>query len=185
MSLGEAFPAVLEACRAGADWAWRRLYDETAPAVLRYLRLSGARDPEDILGETFIRVVRALPTFVGDERAFRAWVFTIARRRSIDEARARGRHAVFAVPDEDLIANGDRGDVEDDALRSLATQHVASILQGLTRDQREVLVLRLLDGLTIEEIARILGKQPGAVKALQARGFAAIRREIAAKAVTF
>ena len=184
MSLGEAFPAVLEACRAGADWAWRELYDETAPAALRYLRLSGAKDPDDLLGETFVSVVRALPTFDGDERAFRAWVFTIARRRSIDEARARGRHPVFAVPVEDLIANGDRGDVEDDALRSLATQRVASILHLLTKDQREVLVLRLLDGLTIEEIARVLGKRAGAVKALQARGLAAIRCEIEAKAVT-
>jgi RNA polymerase sigma-70 factor (ECF subfamily) len=184
MSLGEAFPSVLEACRADAEWAWRRLYEETAPSVLRYLRLSGVRDPEDMLGETFVRVVRALPTFDGDERAFRAWVFTIARRRSIDEARARTRHPVFAVPDEDLIANGDRGDVEDDALRSLATQRVASILNGLTRDQREVLVMRLLDGLTIEEIAMVLGKRPGAVKALQARGIAAVRRGIAAKAVT-
>lgn len=184
MSLGVAFPAVLEACRAGADWAWRQLYDETAPSVLRYLRLSGVRDPEDILGETFIRVVRALPTFVGDERAFRAWVFTIARRRSIDEARARRRHPVFAVPDEDLIAHRDRGDVEDDALRTIATERVASILNRLTRDQREVLVLRLLDGLTIEEIARVLGKRPGAVKALQARGLAAIQRDIRARAVT-
>ena len=184
MGLGEAFPAVLEACRADAEWAWRSLYDETAPAVLRYLRLSRARDPEDLLGDTFVRVVRALPTFVGDERAFRAWVFTIARRRLIDAVRARGRHPVFAVPDEDLIANGDRGDVEDDALRSLATQRVTSILEGLTKDQREVLILRLLDGLTIEEIARVLGKRTGAVKALQARGLASIRREIAAKAVT-
>ena len=184
MSLGEAFPSVLEACRAGADWAWRQIYDDTAPALLRYIRLTGARDPEDLLGETFVRVVRALPTFVGDEQAFRAWVFTIARRRAIDEARARGRHPVFALTDEDLIANGARGDVEDDAFRSLAVQRVAIILQRLTRDQREVLMLRLLDGLTIEEIARVVAKRPGAVKALQARGLAAIRREVEAKAVT-
>jgi RNA polymerase sigma-70 factor, ECF subfamily len=184
MSLGEAFPAVLDACRAGADWAWSRLYADTAPLVLRYLRLSGVKDPEDVLGETFVRVVRALPTFIGDERAFRAWVFTIARRRAIDEARARGRHPVFTVPDEDLITHGDRGDVEDDALRSVATERVAAILHGLTTEQREVLVLRLLEGLTVEEIARVLGKRPGAVKALQARGLAAIRREIFAKAVT-
>ncbi len=184
MSLGEAFPAVLEACGVGADWAWRQLYDELSPALLRYLRLSGARDPEDLLGETFVRVVRALPSFAGDERAFRAWVFTIARRRAIDEARARSRHPVFALTDEDVIANGDRGDVEDDAFRSLATQRVASILHRLTTDQREVLMLRLLDGLTIEEIARVLGKRPGAVKALQARGLEAIRREIRTKVVT-
>jgi RNA polymerase sigma factor (sigma-70 family) len=184
MSLGEAFPAVLDACRFGADWAWRRLYDETAPVVLRYLRLNGAKDPEDVMAETFVRVVRALPTFVGDERAFRAWVFTIARRRSIDEARSRGRHPVFALSDEDLLVHGDRGDVENDVLRSLATQRVATILRGLTREQREVLVLRLLEGLTIEEIAQVLGRRPGAVKALQARGLEVIRREISAKAVT-
>ena len=91
---------------------------------------------------------------------------------------------MIAVPDDELVANGDRGDVEDDALRSVATQRVATILRGLTSDQREVLVLRLLDGLTIEEISRVLGKRPGAVKALQARGLEAIRREIRARAVT-
>jgi RNA polymerase sigma-70 factor (ECF subfamily) len=91
---------------------------------------------------------------------------------------------VFALSDEDLLVHGDRGDVENDALRSLATQRVATILRGLTRGQREVLVLRLLEGLTIEEIAGVLGKRPGAVKALQARGLEAIRQEISAKAVT-
>ncbi|MGH2594637.1 MAG: RNA polymerase sigma factor [Actinomycetota bacterium] len=150
MSLGEAFPAVLQACRAGADWAWAELYGEMAPAVLRYLRLIGVKEPEDLLGETFLRVVRSLPTFVGDERAFRAWVFTIARRRSIDDARSRGRRPVFAVSVDDLIRNGGRGDFEEEAFSSFATQRVVSILRELTPQQREVLTLRLLDGLTID-----------------------------------
>jgi RNA polymerase sigma-70 factor, ECF subfamily len=184
MGSEETFSLVLDACRLGAGWAWRQMYDDLAPSVLRFLRFRGAAEPEDLLGETFLTVVRKLPTFSGGEREFRAWVYTIARSRSIDEGRARARRPVRPAPVDELIAHGGSGDVEADALRSLATQRVRRVLERLTDEQRDVLVLRLLEGLTIDEIAQVLGKRPGAVKALQARGIAAIRREVSAGAVT-
>src|SRR5204862_3031394 len=73
VALGEQFEQVLAAARAGGDWAWRELYFSVAPSVLGYLRGRGAPDPEDLLGEVFLHVVRGLGSFQGGENAFRGW----------------------------------------------------------------------------------------------------------------
>lgn len=75
MSLGVNFPSVLDAARTGAEWAWTAIYRDLSPAVLRYLRARGAREPEDVLGEVFLQVVRSISHFSGEEHDFRAWVF--------------------------------------------------------------------------------------------------------------
>src|SRR5262245_54219241 len=85
------FDDVLYAARAGAEWAWVRIYEQLAPKVVGYLRAHGASDPEDLAGEVFLHVVRGLPEFSGGERDFNAWTFTIAHRRLIDDVRRRGR----------------------------------------------------------------------------------------------
>jgi DNA-directed RNA polymerase specialized sigma24 family protein len=103
----ESFNSVLTAARAGADWAWERIYADLAPVVTGYLRGHGAAEPEDLAGETFLHVVRDLPRFEGDERAFRSWVFTIAHRRLIDDRRRRGRRPV--TPGGRLDDRGLRG----------------------------------------------------------------------------
>src|SRR3712207_8016605 len=85
----DAFDSVLAAARAGADWAWERIYADLAGSVIGYLRVHGAAEPEDLAGEVFLQVVRDLPRFSGDQRDFRAWVFTIVHRRLLDERRRR------------------------------------------------------------------------------------------------
>lgn len=167
----EAFASVLTAARAGADWAWERIYADLSGPVTGYLRVHGAADPEDLAGETFLQVVRDLPRFrpAGDdpERDFRAWVFTIVHRRLVDERRRRARKPSVPLP-ETHDAQG--GDVGEDAMERLDRTRVIELLADLPEDQRSVLLLRILGDLTIEEIARALGKRPGAVKALQRRG---------------
>jgi len=184
VSLGDQFHSILQAARTGAEWAWVALYREVAPVVVRYLRARGASEPDDVLGEVMVRVVLKLAQFQGGASEFRAWVLAIARNRLFDEFRRRSRRPVDPAPDERVVASGPIGDAEDDALRRLEAQRVRSILGRLSPDQRDVLLLRILGRLTIEEVARVVGKRPGAVKALQARGLAAIRRAISAEAVS-
>ncbi len=179
VSLDEEFASVLSAARAGADWAWSRLYADLAPTVLGYLRSRGAPDAEDVLGETFLQVVRGLEGFDGDESGFRSWVFTIAHRRLVDDRRRRGRRPVHPAADDVLdgqlppMAAG-----EDEALASLGTERVLALLDSLTEEQRAALALRFVGGLTLPEVAAVLGRTDNATKALQRRGLRSLRRHL-------
>ncbi|MGH8873795.1 MAG: RNA polymerase sigma factor [Acidimicrobiia bacterium] len=183
MSIGESFPSVLEAAQARAPWAWSILYRDLAGPVLGYLRSGGAADPENLVGEVFLQLARNLPTFTGDESAFRAWVFTVARHRLLNERRSRSRRPTVDAEGSYLERHGGTGDVEEEAMVSLTTREVEVLLSLLTSEQREVLMMRLLGGLTVEEVARAIGRREGAVKALQRRGLANLRREIERRAV--
>lgn len=179
MALGHSFANILAAARTGAEWAWTQIYEEMAPAVTGYLAASGAREPTDLASEVFLQVVRDLPSFDGDERDFRAWVLTIAHRRLLDDRRYRARRPVEPASHE-LFAEEPRGeDAEQQALRELSAQRVRRILAGLSPDQQSVLLLRIVGDLTVSHVAGVLGKTPGAVKALQRRALAAIERELA------
>jgi RNA polymerase sigma-70 factor (ECF subfamily) len=180
----EQFPRILAAAKAGGDWAWCELYVATAPALTRYLRARGVPDADDVVGETFLRAVRHIEGFDGDEGRFRTWLFTIGCNLVVDEIRRRERRPSDATPDEELVAAGPSGHTEDDAMRGLGADHVQEILARLSPDQRDVLLLRVLGGLTIAEIAEVIGKREGAVKMLQARGIAALRTQISTGAVT-
>ena len=170
----QAFESVLFAARAGAEWAWARIYEELAPSVAGYLRAHGAPDPEDLVGEVFLQVVRGLDRFSGPEPAFRAWVFTIAHRRLVDDVRRRTRRPATPMEPEILSeVAGAGGDVSDEAMAGLDAERVKAAIAELPPDQRSVLLLRIVGDLTIEQIADAMGKRPGAVKALQRR---ALRR---------
>jgi RNA polymerase sigma-70 factor (ECF subfamily) len=169
------FNAVLEAARAGDEWAWSRLYGELAGPVLGYLRVRGATEPEDLLGEVFLQVARNLSSFSGDVTGFRSWIFTIAHRRLIDERRASGRRPL------ELVADRESGPSQDPALivmDRLTEERIAATLECLVPDQRDVLLLRIMGGITVDEVAIILGKTIGAVKALQRRALQTIKRNV-------
>ena len=182
--LGESFGRVLASAREGDGTAWRELYRDLAPAIDRYLRARGIADAEDVLGETMVSIVRALPSFEGGETAFRGWTFAIARNHATDVLRRQRRRPSEPSDRDSLVRHGPVGDAEDEAMRELAVERVRELLDALTPDQREVLLLRLVAGLTIDEIAAALGRGSGAVKMLQARGIGALRRKISAGAVT-
>lgn len=167
---GDPHDDVLSAARAGAEWAWSRIYEEMAPKVVGYLRAHGAGDPEDLAGEVFLQMVRGLPGFSGNGGDFRAWAFTIAHRRLVDDLRRRGRRPVDTTAAETIErVAGPGGDVADDAEARITDDAVRAAIGTLAPDQRAVVLLRIIGDLTIEEIARALGKRPGAVKALQRR----------------
>jgi RNA polymerase sigma-70 factor, ECF subfamily len=184
LGLRNDFPAVLRAARSGDDWAWRALYAEFAPALLGYLRARRADHPDDLLGEVMLQIVRDLRTFDGDRAEFRAWAFTIAHHRLLDERRRGTRKPAEPMPTPDLERVGPLGNVEEDALKGLSAERVARILAKLSPDQQNVILLRVLGELSTEQVAQIVGKTPGAVKALQHRGLEAIRIELENGCVT-
>ena len=173
----EPFATLLTAAQAGGEWAYERLYRALAPAVAGYLRVQGAAEPDDLTSEVFERAFSALGTFSGGEPQFRSWVFTIAHHRLTDERRRAARRPA-RVDGEVPQSLPSQVNVEEEASRRLATERVHRLCDGLAPDQRDVLLLRMLADQTVDDIASALGKTPGAVKALQRRGLAALRRQI-------
>lgn len=170
------FDSTLREAIDGSEAAWQLLYDGHAAVVLRFLRARGAADPDNLLGDVFLQVVENIGRFTGGERQFRAWLLTIARHRAIDESRRRDRRPEDLVDDPVLVAWGPAGDTQADAAHALAHSRILEALAELPSDQRDVLFLRILADLKIDEVARVLGKRSGAVKALQARAINALRR---------
>ena len=144
------------------------LYRRYAPAVQGYLRGQGVPDADDVLSEVFLQVARSLPRFRGDEDHLRAWVFTIARNRVIDSRRRRSTRPQLAdAPVPDRAAPPEDDPVDPGLVAALA---------GLTADQREVVVLRFVADLSLEEVASITGRPAGAVKSMQHRALAQLAR---------
>jgi RNA polymerase sigma factor (sigma-70 family) len=178
----EAFNDVLVAARANAPWAFERLYSQLAPAVAGYLRMRGAVDADGLTNEVMLGVFRGLPSFEGDAERFRSWVFTIAHHRLVDDRR---RQAVRVRTSE--LENHHEpvgGDVEHEAVAGLQHDDVRALLDPLTVEQRDVILLRVVADLSVEEVATVLGKRPGAVKMLQRRALASLRRRLEREGVT-
>jgi RNA polymerase sigma factor (sigma-70 family) len=175
---------MLEEARQGSEAAWAEIYRDLAPVVLGYLRGNGAPDPEDVLSEIFLQVARDVAGFEGSERQFRSWVFTIAHHRMIDARRHAARRPVELAPEPPEPPGPPVDDAAEEALARVGAEEVHRVLAAISPEQRAVLLLRVIGDLTIEEVANAVGKRQGAVKALQRRGLAAVRRELAKRGVT-
>lgn len=156
------------------------LYDQHRDAILRYLwvRLGDHALAEDLTGDVFMRMLRALPNYRPGPVPFRAWLYRIARNllmdyyRKTDERAAIPLHSVEAQahPNNDLAAHAEQ---------HLEIDRVRRALQRLDEGQREVVTLRFLAGLSLQETAAALDKTEAAIKALQHRGLAALRQALA------
>ncbi|MCA1706067.1 MAG: sigma-70 family RNA polymerase sigma factor, partial [Actinobacteria bacterium] len=158
--VGTEFDSILEAARRGAGWACTRIYESLAPAVAGYLRAQGADDPDDLTSEVFLGVFGGWRSFSGNEAQFRSWVFTIAHHRMVDARRAKNRAPeVGALGDDSLAGQGPTtAGAEDQAMERLAIGEVHQLLDALTADQRDVLALRIVSQMSVEEVATALGK---------------------------
>ena len=180
----ETGPSVAASARDQAPGALETLYETYSPAVYGYVRGLGVPDPDDTVSEVFVSVVRALATFRGDEADFRRWLFTIAHRRAVDAHRRRGRRPEQAT-DPILLPEGiDTADSADEVAARLSPGPATRALAQLTPDQREVILLRVVADLSVADTAEVLGKQPGAIKTLQRRALASLRRLIVLAAVS-
>lgn len=173
----------LVAAARGENWGWTKLYHSLAPTVTGYLRAQGCAEPEDLASEVFVQAVKNINRFHGDFVAFRSWIFCIAHNKLVDDSRYRGRRPVKPSPDAGSDCVSPVG-VEDQVLNNLANDGVLRLIAELTADQRSVLFLRIVGELTTEEVARALNKNVTAVKALQRRGLASIRKEMSQQTVS-
>jgi RNA polymerase sigma-70 factor (ECF subfamily) len=156
---------------------WRTLQ----PPLLRYLAVRvrpGGAAPEDIAGETWLQVVKDLGTFSGGVREFRAWLFTIARHRAIDAGRAGAARPATLVADpsravdQPLAPSAEQQVVDRDA-----TDRALALVRTLPASQAEMVMLRVVAGLDVQQVADLVGKNPGAVRVAVHRALRRLARD--------
>jgi RNA polymerase sigma-70 factor (ECF subfamily) len=168
--IGPEFPKLLAAARAGDDDAFAQLWRSLQPQLLRYLRILVSDANEDVASETWTRVARDLAQFDGTELGFRSWVFTIARHRGIDWRRRETRRPATPYPNEDLADVPGGVDPAGATLEALSTDAALALIARLPVGQAEVVTLRAVADLSVDQVAEIVGKRPGAVRVLAHRG---------------
>jgi len=166
--------------RAGDEAAFPCIFRDAQPALLRYLRAT-APEAEDVAGETWLQVVDGLAGFSGDEQAFRAWLFTIARHRAVDAGRSRARRPTVPLDLSGAAEQLVSADSADLALAAVSARAVVKLIAELPPDQAEVIMLRVVADLDSGDVARIVGKTPGAVRVAAHRGLRRLA-ELAARA---
>ena len=168
---------VVDQARTGSASAFAIIYREFSPAVLGYLRGKGVADPEAVTNDVFLVVLKQLSLFKGGAGDLRRFVFVVAHARMVDEARRTSRRPPTHeyVPERDSRTSDS---AETIALRSLESRRLEQLMDQLGAGQKEVLLLRLVADLTLEQVGAVTGKSPGAVKQLQRRGLIALRKII-------
>jgi RNA polymerase sigma factor (sigma-70 family) len=177
----EEFELTFAAAKRGDGQAFARLYEWLAAPVHGYLRSRRVADAEGMTNDVFLRAFKNVSSFSGDGEHFRSWVFTIAHNATLDERRRAARRpadiGLAVVPEQPT------SDAADDALETLARERIERLLGRLAPDQRDVFLLRVLGDLSVAQTAEVLGKSYEAVKALQRRGAASLKKLLADEGV--
>jgi RNA polymerase sigma factor (sigma-70 family) len=171
--------ALVRRARAGDGAAFESLWLALSPRVAAYLRSRGVSAVDDVTSEVFLGAFTGIPAFAGDGAAFRAWLFTLAHHKSVDSLRRSRPEFSYNPSIDDRLTPS----AEDEAMPRLGLGSLDEAVALLPRTQREVLVLRVLGDMTIEEVARIVGRSPAAVRQLQKRAVANLRRTVTADRV--
>jgi RNA polymerase sigma-70 factor, ECF subfamily len=161
--IGAAFSITLASAQGGDEIAFACLFRDVQPVLLRYLRVI-TPDAEDVAGDTWLQVVKSLPGFRGGEEAFRAWLFTIARHRAVDAGRSRSRRPDAPMAATETLEQRAAPDAADEALEAISTRWAVELIRSLPREHAEIIMLRVVAGLEAADVARIVGKTPGAVR---------------------
>ncbi|MGP4004596.1 ECF subfamily RNA polymerase sigma factor, BldN family [Streptomyces sp. 8N706] len=168
---------LVERAQAGEAEAFGRLYDQYADTVYRYIyyRVGGKATAEDLTSETFLRALRRIGTFTWQGRDFGAWLVTIARNLVADHFKS-SRFRLEVTTGEMLDANEVERSPEDSVLESLSNAALLEAVRKLNPQQQECVTLRFLQGLSVAETARVMGKNEGAIKTLQYRAVRTLAR---------
>jgi RNA polymerase sigma-70 factor, ECF subfamily len=171
--------AALDGAQRGEPAAFRALYRDTQPRLLRYLHALVGDDAEDIASETWLQITRDLHTFHGTPDGFRGWAATIARHRALDHLRARTRRPPpIPMPADDLAGLAAADDTAARALDAVATRNAIALIATLPPDQAEAVLLRAVIGLDATTAAQVLGKRPGAIRTAAYRGLRTLARRL-------
>jgi RNA polymerase sigma-70 factor (ECF subfamily) len=181
--IGEDFASVLARAQEGDEAAFARLWRDLNPPLVRYLSLGG-ESADDIASDTWATVVKGLRRFRGDEGAWRGWVFTTARRRAIDAGRHRARANQREVAWGQWQVETLGGDPADGVTERLDTEAALRLVGQLSPLQAEVIVLRVVTGLPVDEVARVVGRSPGAVRVAAHRGLRRLEQILTTQGVT-
>nr|WP_237694968.1 ECF subfamily RNA polymerase sigma factor, BldN family [Streptomyces sp. SID5468] len=168
---------LVERAQAGETEAFGRLYDHYSDTVYRYIyyRVGGKATAEDLTSETFLRALRRIGTFTWQGRDFGAWLVTIARNLVADHFKS-SRFRLEVTTGEMLDANEVERSPEESVLESLSNEALLQAVRKLNPQQQECVTLRFLQGLSVAETARIMGKNEGAIKTLQYRAVRTLAR---------
>jgi RNA polymerase sigma-70 factor (ECF subfamily) len=180
------FADALMAARRGKPAGYSALFEWLAGPVAGWFRAHGAPEPDDLTSDVFLRAFQGLTSFEGDVDGFRAWIFTIAHHRLVDDRRRSGRRPsttelTDAGPGADTPADDDP---LGETIARLGTERVRRLLAALPADQRDVVVMRVLADLSIAQVAEAIGRSEGAVKQLQRRGLLTLRSLLEQEGVT-
>ena len=178
---GADLGAAVGRAQEGDAEAFRLLYRDIQPRLLRYLHAIAGQDAEDIASETWLQVTRDLPGFSGSYDGFRGWVATIARHRALDHLRRTARRPALAVPAEDLAAwpaTGAAADTAQSAIDAVATGDAVALIATLPPDQAEAVLLRAVLGLDAITAGQVLGKRPGAIRTAAHRGLKTLHKKL-------
>jgi|EndMetStandDraft_8_1072994.scaffolds.fasta_scaffold28563_3 RNA polymerase sigma-70 factor (ECF subfamily) len=168
---GSRLIALVELARNGDSEAFGQLYDHYQASVYRFLyyRVGSVQLAEDLTAETFFRALRSMSSFRWQGKDFGAWLMTIARNLTTDHFKA-GRTRLESTTEDMSTLDTTAEGPENAVLASLTNEALLEALSELPTEQRECLVMRFLQGLSIAETAEVLGRSAGAVKQLQLRG---------------
>ncbi len=172
--------AAVSAARAGDEAAFVILWRALHPPLLRYLAVRGDDAPEDIASETWMHVVKGLSGFEGNAAEFRAWLFTIARHRAVDQGRARTRRPAVPVSEPATLPARDVApSAEEQAVANDATARALELVATLPPAQAEMVMLRVVAGLEVADVARLVDKKPGAVRVAVHRALQRLAGQVA------
>jgi RNA polymerase sigma-70 factor (ECF subfamily) len=165
----EGLDEALDGARRGEEQGVVTLFRAFQPGLVGYLRHRAPGMEEDLASEAWAGAAGLLPRFEGDARAFRGLLFTLARRRTVDHYRKSGR-APSMVELEEGDEPADGMDLETAVIADLSGQDaIEALVKGLSTMQADVILLRVVGDLSVEEVAEILGRTPGSVRVIQHR----------------
>jgi RNA polymerase sigma-70 factor, ECF subfamily len=169
------FERTLRAAQQGDGDAFARIWRQFNPGLLRYLTVKAAPVAEDLGADVWMRIVRALPSFEGDEQNFKAWLYTTARNRLTDWYRS-GQRRLESLETSRFMTIASDSHVESEVAERSATDAAVALIAHLPSAQAEAVTLRVVAGLDVPRVARVMGRSPGSVRVLCHRGLKMLER---------